>query len=65
CNMASDIAALIAEKAFGSLKAPVKRVTAPHTPVPFAPSLEKLYIPDPQKIADAAMAVHAYGMIAP
>ncbi len=65
CNMAADIAALIAEKAFNALKAPVKRVTAPHTPVPFAPSLEKLYIPDPERIAEAAMAVHAYGMIAP
>jgi pyruvate dehydrogenase E1 component beta subunit len=28
-------------------------VTAPHTPVPFAPSLEKLYIPSPEKIAAA------------
>lgn len=65
CNMASDIAALIGEKAFGALKAPVRRVTAPHTPVPFAPSLEKLYIPDPDRIAEAVMSVHAYGMIAP
>ena len=63
--MAADIAALIAEKAFGALKAPVKRVTAPHTPVPFAPSLEKLYIPDPDRIAAAVMETHAYGMIAP
>jgi pyruvate dehydrogenase E1 component beta subunit len=60
CNMATDIAALIAEKAFGALKAPVKRVTAPHTPVPFAPSLEKLYIPDADRIAAAVRAVHAY-----
>jgi pyruvate dehydrogenase E1 component beta subunit len=60
CNMATDIAALIAEKAFGALKAPVKRVTAPHTPVPFAPSLEKLYIPDADRIAEAVRFVHAY-----
>jgi acetoin:2,6-dichlorophenolindophenol oxidoreductase subunit beta len=53
CNMAADIAALAVEKAFGALKAPVKRVTAPHTPVPFAPSLEKLYIPSPERIAGA------------
>src|SRR5690348_17615537 len=33
-----------------ALKAPIRRVTAPHTPVPFAPSLEKLYIPSPDKI---------------
>src|SRR5207253_9862785 len=60
CGMAADIAALIADKAFAALKAPVKRVTAPHTPVPFAPSLEKLYIPSPERIADAIRSVHAY-----
>jgi pyruvate dehydrogenase E1 component beta subunit len=60
CGMAADIAALVADKAFASLKAPVKRVTAPHTPVPFAPSLEKLYIPSPERIADAVREVHGY-----
>jgi pyruvate dehydrogenase E1 component beta subunit len=60
CSMAADIAALVADQAFASLKAPVKRVTAPHTPVPFAPSLEKLYIPSPERIADAVREVHAY-----
>ena len=49
CSMATDIAALVADKAFAALKAPVRRVTAPHTPVPFAPSLEKLYIPSPER----------------
>src|SRR5207237_7568494 len=42
CGMAADIAALVADKAFAALKAPVKRVTAPHTPVPFAPPPESL-----------------------
>src|SRR5881394_1585800 len=59
-RMAADIAALVADKAFAALKAPVKRVTAPHTPVPFAPSLEKLYIPSPERIADAVREVHGY-----
>src|SRR5216683_512870 len=61
CGMAADIAALVADKAFAALKAPVKRVTAPHTPVPFAPSLEKLYIPSPERIAEAVRHVHGYG----
>jgi len=61
CSMAADIAALVVEKAFPSLKAPVKRVTAPHTPVPFAPSLEKLYIPSPDRIAAAVREVYEYG----
>ncbi len=60
CNMATDIAALVADRAFAALKAPVRRVTAPHTPVPFAPSLEKLYIPDADRIAAAVRAVHDY-----
>jgi pyruvate dehydrogenase E1 component beta subunit len=60
CSMAADIAALVADQAFASLKAPVKRVTAPHTPVPFAPSLEKLYIPSPERIADAVRQVHGF-----
>ncbi|MCC6718796.1 MAG: alpha-ketoacid dehydrogenase subunit beta, partial [Acetobacteraceae bacterium] len=47
--------------AFGALKAPIRRVTAPHTPVPFAPALEKLYIPDAIRIADAVRHAHGYG----
>ena len=60
--MAADIAALVADKAFGALKAPIRRVTAPHTPVPFAPSLEKLYIPSPEQIAAAIREVHGYAV---
>jgi len=60
CNMATDIAALVADRAFRALKAPVRRVTAPHTPVPFAPSLERLYIPDPERIAAAVRSVWSY-----
>jgi pyruvate dehydrogenase E1 component beta subunit len=58
--MAADIAALVADKAFAALKAPVRRVTAPHTPVPFAPVLEKLYIPSPERIAATVREVHGY-----
>ncbi len=61
CSMATDIAALVADRAFAALKAPVRRVTAPHTPVPFAPSLEKLYIPSPERIAAAVREVYGYG----
>lgn len=57
CSVAADIAAIVAEKAFHSLKAPVKCVTAPHTPVPFAPILEDAYIPSEEKIEAAVRAV--------
>ena len=53
CNMATDIAALVAQNAFGALEAPVKMVTPPHTPVPFAPELEDAYVPEPDRIAAA------------
>ena len=53
CSMATDISALVARKAFAALQAPIEMVTAPHTPVPFAASLEDQYIPDAQKVVNA------------
>jgi pyruvate/2-oxoglutarate/acetoin dehydrogenase E1 component len=41
----AEIAATIAEEAFESLDAPVRRLTAPDTPVPFSPALEAAFIP--------------------
>ncbi|MCL9659031.1 alpha-ketoacid dehydrogenase subunit beta [Pseudomonas protegens] len=57
CSMATDISALVAQKAFASLKAPIEMVTAPHTPVPFSDALEDLYIPDAAKIEQAVLTV--------
>ena len=59
CSMAADIAALVADQGFHDLKAPIKQVTAPHSPVPFAPALEKLYLPNADKIEAAVRAVMA------
>jgi pyruvate/2-oxoglutarate/acetoin dehydrogenase E1 component len=60
CNMATDISALVAQRAFASLKAPIRMVTPPHTPVPFSDVLEDLYIPDARKVADAAREIVGY-----
>ena len=60
CSIATDISSLIAQKAFGDLRAPIEMVTAPHTPVPFADSLEDLYIPSPAKIQAAVRRVVDY-----
>jgi len=49
----------VAQNAFKALKAPIRMVTPPHTPVPFAPQLEDAYIPTPEKIADAVRQVMA------
>jgi pyruvate/2-oxoglutarate/acetoin dehydrogenase E1 component len=53
CNMATDIVALVAQNCFNHLKSAPKMVTAPHTPPPFSPTLEDLYVPDPEKVAAA------------
>ena len=50
CSIATDIAALVADKGFDTLDAPIKRITAPHTPVPFSPPLEDIYLPTPEKV---------------
>jgi pyruvate/2-oxoglutarate/acetoin dehydrogenase E1 component len=45
-----EIAATIAEEAFEDLDAPVKRISAPDTPVPFSPALEKAFIPQVEDV---------------
>ena len=57
CSIASDISALVAEQAFDHLDAPPRRVTAPHTPVPYSRPLEALYIPTKDKVVTAALSV--------
>ena len=52
-SMARDIAARVADQAFDWLEAPVKTVTAPDTPVPFAAVLEAEYIPNADKVVAA------------
>jgi len=55
----AEIAAMIAEEAFDYLDAPIKRVAAPFTPVPFSPVLEQEYIPSKEKIIAAIREVVA------
>lgn len=56
CSMASEISSIVAEKAFHSLRAPIAKVAAPHSPVPFAPSLEDIYVPTVERIEAAVRA---------
>ncbi len=57
CSVASDISALVAEQAFDYLDAPPKRVTPPHTSVPYSRPLEDLYMPSKEKVVAAALSV--------
>lgn len=52
CSVASEIAAVIAESAFTALRAPIRRVTAANSPVPFAPPLERAYLPSPARVVE-------------
>jgi 2-oxoisovalerate dehydrogenase E1 component beta subunit len=56
----AEIAATIAEEAFEDLDAPVRRLTAPDSPVPFAPVLEKAYIPQVDDVANALKELISY-----
>ncbi|MEL7312876.1 MAG: alpha-ketoacid dehydrogenase subunit beta [Pseudomonadota bacterium] len=60
CSVASDIAGMVASEGFDLLQAPVKMVTAPHTPVPFARELERAYVPSPDDIEKAIREVVGY-----
>jgi pyruvate/2-oxoglutarate/acetoin dehydrogenase E1 component len=53
-GIGSEIAAQVVEEAFDSLDAPILRVAAPDMPIPFSPTLEQAYMPNAQKIIEAA-----------
>ena len=53
-GIGSEISAQVIEEAFDSLDAPILRVAAPDMPIPFSPTLEQAYMPNAQKIIEAA-----------
>jgi pyruvate dehydrogenase E1 component beta subunit len=55
----AEVAAQISELAFDDLDAPVGRVAAPFSPVPFSPALESLYVPDAARIVESLRAAVA------
>lgn len=59
-GMAGELAGLIAEEAFEDLDGPIVRITAPDTPVPFAPSLEEYFLPNAETVTAAARRLAAY-----
>lgn len=50
CGIGAEIIARVSEQAYGALKAPPVRITPPFSPSPFAPVLEKAYLPDAARI---------------
>ncbi len=54
CSAASQIAAILADRCFGDLRAPIKRVTTPDCALPYAPASEKYLLPNTEKVLAAA-----------
>lgn len=52
-NVSSEIAAVVAEEAFDSLRRPIQRLSAPDVHVPFSPTLESMLFPTKNKIVAA------------
>jgi pyruvate dehydrogenase E1 component beta subunit len=59
-GLGAEVAATVAERAFGSLKAPIVRVGAPHVPVPAHSTIRRAFLPNAQDISDAVHAVMKY-----
>jgi pyruvate dehydrogenase E1 component beta subunit len=56
-GIGSELAAVMMEQAFDWLDAPVARVAAVDVPLPYAANLERLALPSPERIVEAAKAV--------
>lgn len=59
-GIGAEIAAILADEGFDHLAAPVSRVTAPDTPVPFSPPLEDFFLPQTEQIVIEAERLVAY-----
>ncbi len=61
CGAAAEIVSVVADKAYGTLRAPIKRVCSLNMQVPFSPALEHLIYPTPERIRAAIEAVCGVG----
>ena len=59
-GLAGELAAIISEKAFEFLDGPIRRITAPDTPVPHSPPLEKAFLPNEQDVIRVCRELYAY-----
>jgi pyruvate/2-oxoglutarate/acetoin dehydrogenase E1 component len=60
CGAGAEIAALISERAFEDLDAPVRRLTTPDVPIPFSPPLEQHVLPQLDDMKEACRGLLAY-----
>jgi 2-oxoisovalerate dehydrogenase E1 component beta subunit len=60
CGAGAEVAALISERAFEDLDAPVRRLTTPDVPIPFSPPLEQHVLPQLDDMKEACSELLAY-----
>jgi pyruvate/2-oxoglutarate/acetoin dehydrogenase E1 component len=60
CGFSSEVSAIVAEKGFTHIKAPITRVANPNVPIPFNQKLEKHVLPDKDKITRAIRNILKY-----
>jgi len=59
-GIGGEIAARLADEAFTYLEAPIKRITSPDAPVPFAPTLEEAFLPKAADVVKTARELMAF-----
>jgi len=59
-GFAGELAAIISEEAFEYLDGPIRRITAPNTPVPYSPPLEEFFLPKVSDVIRVARELYAY-----
>jgi 2-oxoisovalerate dehydrogenase E1 component beta subunit len=59
-GFAGELAAVISEEAFDYLDGPIRRITAPDTPVPYSPPLEEFFLPKVSDVTRIARELYAY-----
>jgi pyruvate dehydrogenase E1 component beta subunit len=60
CGFAAEVSAILAERSFGDLRAPIKRVTRADVPMPFSTALEQMVLPTRDRLATAIRNVCFY-----
>ena len=60
CGVGAEVAALIGERCFEQLDAPIRRLTAPDVPIPFSPPLEQAVLPQLEQMKEACRELIAY-----
>jgi pyruvate/2-oxoglutarate/acetoin dehydrogenase E1 component len=59
CGWGAEIAAQVVEERIYSMKSPIRRVSGPHSPVPFSPDLEKIFLPNLERVYESAKSLVA------